>query len=295
MSTLVNICGTAYSGSTMLDLMLGNAPDAFSCGEVYAWFRPWSTHHFKIDCPCGENPCPYWEKVKNIPEDVFHKQVFEMLNVNFVIDSSKDISWVVDNNKWAIANQIKVVNILLWKNPVDLAYSYWKRGKGLKHWRSRFVNYYSYIFKIELPFVSVNYNELVQNPRSKLNEICKIVGMEYFSGKENFWEKQHHHLFGSASVRKQAENRASIIRSSKDFPVEFLNQIEQLSERVRKDVKVQNIIEILRKHDVSNEHIIGYNIKNVLPRRTYSIWYYLHRLKRKYRMRFPQVYTRVNS
>lgn len=54
MPTLISICGEGQSGSTMLDLMLGNGYDTFSCGEVYAWFRPWRTHHFRITCSCGK-------------------------------------------------------------------------------------------------------------------------------------------------------------------------------------------------------------------------------------------------
>lgn len=265
MSTLINICGAGRSGTTMLDLMLGHAPDAFSCGEVYAWFRPWRDGHYELDCPCGENPCPYWEKIKNVPENLFHKQVCEKLNVNFVIDSSKDLLWVTDNNKWAELNGIKVVNILLWKNPVSLAYSHWKRVKGLKRWlrlsfrwRKGFIKYYNQFFDSGLSFRAVNYNELVQNPKDKLSEICKIVGMEYFEGKEKFWNKQHHHLFGSSSVRRQAESRSSKIQNTENFPTKFLDQVERLSEEIKKDVKVQNILEILKKHDVSLKRKIVY-------------------------------------
>jgi hypothetical protein len=43
---LILVCGAARSGTTMLDLMLGNSPDVFSYGEIYALFRPFRTHHF---------------------------------------------------------------------------------------------------------------------------------------------------------------------------------------------------------------------------------------------------------
>jgi hypothetical protein len=36
MRTIINILGTNRAGSNMLDLMLGNDINVFSCGEVYA-------------------------------------------------------------------------------------------------------------------------------------------------------------------------------------------------------------------------------------------------------------------
>ena len=68
MPTLIKICGAARSGTTMLDLMLGNASDAFSCGEVNARFRPWRSHHFNPECRCGQNPCQIWAEIADVPE-----------------------------------------------------------------------------------------------------------------------------------------------------------------------------------------------------------------------------------
>jgi hypothetical protein len=175
-ATLINVCGATRSGTTMLDLMLGNAPDAFSCGEVYAWFRPWKMHHFGLECRCGENPCPIWESIKNVPENQFHAIVFRELGVKFVIDSSKELCWLIDTQKWAVANGIKVFKLLLWQNPINLAYSHWKRDRGLADWRSEFVKYYTKFFETGLPFRSVCCDDLVSNPQGKLEEICAAGG-----------------------------------------------------------------------------------------------------------------------
>jgi hypothetical protein len=75
MRKLINICGTSYSGSTMLDLIIGNDDKGFSLGEIYAWFRPYRTHHLNIKCSCDGIDCP-WDKLKYIKEDDF---VFQSL------------------------------------------------------------------------------------------------------------------------------------------------------------------------------------------------------------------------
>ncbi len=102
MPKLINICGMGGSGTTMLDLMLGNGNDAFSCGEVYAWFRPWRSHHRSIVCSCGETPCPVWEQIKDSAENRFHSDVCRRLGVSFVIDSSKELRWLTDAQTWAV-------------------------------------------------------------------------------------------------------------------------------------------------------------------------------------------------
>jgi hypothetical protein len=293
MSTLINVCGDNRSGTTMLDLMLGNAREAFSCGEVYAWFRPWRRHHFKLECSCNEMPCPYWEKFKNISENDFHKSLFEKLGIQFVVDSSKEISWVIDNNNWAVANGINVVNLLLWKNPIDLAYSHWKRGGGRHGWRKSFLSYYKKFFQAGIPFVSVNYNALASTPNKTLGEICNVVGIEYFEGKERFWEKKHHYLFGSLGIRKQLEDKMNIeIRKPGKFPDDFKKDVSCLESKIKGDKKIQKTLETLRKRDVSKIITLdSYVQERRKTHRIYPIWYYTDRLKRIYKKRFPKKLT----
>jgi len=129
MKKVINIYGTARSGSTMLDLILGNDPKGFSVGEVVNWFYPWRTHHFDIKCGCGVYPCPVWEKIKNFKANEFHEKVLDNLNLNFIVDSSKNLPWVVDSNVRAIKKRkFTAYNILIFKDPVSLYYSFWKRG-----------------------------------------------------------------------------------------------------------------------------------------------------------------------
>ncbi len=144
----------------MLHLMLGNSPDAFACGEVHAWYRPHKRHHFIGNCRCGRNPCPVWERIRTVPERQFYKRVIEELKVGFIIDSSKELGWLIDSQDWAIAGGIKVLNLVLWKDPIDLAYSHWKRGEGLNSWRRGFVNFYKFFQTGCLfdPYISVTWS-----------------------------------------------------------------------------------------------------------------------------------------
>lgn len=287
MPTLINVCGAARSGSTMLDLMLGNSPDAFSCGEVNAWFRPYRTHHFEIDCACGEKPCSVWERLKDAPEKQFHATVAQALQVNFVIDSSKEICWVVDSQEWAAANGLALFNLVLWKEPLELAYSHWKRKQGLLSWRREFVGYYGKIFQLGLPFWTINYHELVADPSGKLQEICAALNMPYFTGKEQFWNKQHHHLFGSLGIRRQVEAGKSSFKARQSFPNEFETLLAPLKKQINADLELQNILAHLQHADISAFKIMGNTQQVYRPRKLYPPWYYFRRTRGLFRRHFP--------
>jgi hypothetical protein len=291
MPTIVTICGTDRSGSTMLDLILGNSQDAFSCGEVSAWFRPYRKHHLNLVCPCNQNPCPIWSRIKNVPERKFHATVVNELGVNFVIDSSKDICWVTDIQKWAIISKLKVQNIVIWKSPIELAYSYWKRGQSITYWRKQFLGYYQKIIQIGIPFWAINYDEFVNDPSRKIQETCQVIGMPYFNEKERFWEKEHHHLFGSTGVQRQLERGISSIKPRKTYPDGFKAQIDFLEKQLESDKEIGSILEILRRNDVHSFRQECNESCPVSPRKVYPLWYYRKQIQRKFRRYFMEPYN----
>jgi hypothetical protein len=209
------------------------------------------------------------------------------LGVDFVIDSSKELCWVIDTQKWAVARGIKVFNLLLWKNPIDLAYSHWKRGRGLTDWRRPFVSYYSKLLETRLPFRSIYFNDLVSDPQRKLAEICAVVGMPYFDGKERFWEKQHHHLFGSHGVYRQVADKDSTIKASETFPPEFKAHLDTLSQQITEDSKVQQILETLQQAEISSSQEFSAEDQEFLIGKPYPLWYYAMKARQVFRRHFP--------
>ena len=287
-ATLIHVYGTDRSGSTMLDVMLGNAPDAFSCGEVSAWFRPYRNHHFQIDCLCAQTPCTVWEKFKNVHEEDFHAAVVKELTVKYVIDSSKDICWLIDSQKWASRSGLKTVNLLIWKDPIELAYSYWKRGKKVNSWRKSFVSCYGRLIRTGLSFLSIRYSDLAVDPSHSLEKLCNALGMLYFEGKERFWEKQHHHLFGSEGIRLQIIAGDSRIEIKKVYPEEFVKCRNDLEKQLAQDREVQYIIRVLRNANALLETEKWNPDGNNITSRFLPFWYYRKNLIRLIRRYIPE-------
>ncbi len=60
------------------------------------------------------------EKLRHLPAREFHVEACRQLNVQFVIDSSKLLSWIFDVHRWAESSGLNVYNVFIWKDPVDL-------------------------------------------------------------------------------------------------------------------------------------------------------------------------------
>lgn len=268
----------------MFDLILGNDPKAFSLGEVIGWFRPTKAYHLNIKCSCGEYPCPKWNLIKGFNEKKFHREAFQHLDVEFLIDSSKDFCWVIDNNLWAQTHMsYKVYNLLVYKQPISLALSHWKRNIDFQETLNSY-RYYDAFLRSNLNFYTLSYEEFIERPDDLLKAICDVVGMSYFSDKRKFWEKQHHHLFGSHGVRQQAINQNSNIYKEQ-IPEEFKKLIPKINREFRRNQKVNNILKRLAQRDVKLPQSFSPNVK---IKKDY--YYYYRKIERILRQRFPNAH-----
>ena len=278
MNKIINICGTSRSGSTMLDLMLGHGDKIFSLGEVYAWFRPFRTHHFRIVCSCNDDWCP-WNKLKNLSENDFFMKSFEILDVKTLIDSSKDLVWVIDNNIFASNHYIKICNIVIFKEPASYFFSYWKRNISLHRACKYFISYYSRIFQLQLPYVAISYDLLVSQPSETLRKLCEIVDIPYFPGKENFWEGQHHQLFGSRGTRIQIQNKESHIEKEIEYPQQYLLHFNQI-QKYHFYNKFLSVYKILKAQE-----LVFYYSETKISK---PYWYFVDKFKQKSKKYFPE-------
>jgi hypothetical protein len=272
----------------MMDVMLGNAPDAFSCGEVAAWYRPFRRHHRHIDCSCGADPCPIWERLSRVPAARFHAAAARETDSRFVVDSSKELSWVVDAHRWASDTGMDCHTVVMWKDPVDLAHSQWKRGYDVMSWRPEFVAYYRRILDLPIPLVVVPLDGLLASPAQVLQRVCSGVAMPYFEGKERFWEKTHHFLFGSGGVRKQVQRGATRIRRATDPEPDFEAEAARVRDRLKADREVQDILARLEASSISG--VVRPENGAPVPR-PYPLWYYRRRLAGAFRRFVPEPYV----
>jgi hypothetical protein len=197
---VIFIGGTSYSGSTLLDLILANDEHAFSCGEVAALFQPTRTHHINPMCGCGNKACDIWIKAKKRGEKGFIKYLFSAdPSLSVIVVSSKHVPWIYEQNKVLKKQGFEVVNVLVWKKPIDFAYSMQKRGK-IDRWEKTWINYHKVYFNLIKKFVPVSYEKIIKSD-DELKSLCEKIGLRYFSEKPAYWNKTHHTLFGNTTAR----------------------------------------------------------------------------------------------
>ena len=241
MSTIINVLGLRRSGTTMLHLMLASGQDAVACDEIAAWFRV--ARHRR-----GSVPPPAFQPILPTKEEKFHREVMDQYGVNYVVDSSKGIDWVLDVTRWGEKQHMRVFNVLIWKDPMDQAFSFWKRGKP---WKRQYRRYHQRLLRTGLDFITVNYSELVGDPQEKLALICQHVGMPYFEGKERFWEGEHHVAGSSPGVSRQVQRGASRIERE-SYPPEFKPVAERVKRVLEKDQVLQEVLGALQEREVSS-------------------------------------------
>jgi len=234
MRKVVFVGGSSYSGTTFLDLMLANAIDGFSCGEVNLLFNPYRQHHFNINCSCGDPHCLIWHEVKRAGPDNLYATIFRLLpNVSYIVDSSKDPLWIQRQTKNLICSEIAVENVLIWKTPQEYYHSCAKRGLE-RGWESAWINYHKLYFRMVNSWHAVPCSQVVASTDS-LRMICECIGLDYFEGKHRYWEKIHHMLFGNHSAKRHLYQKGTDAyeqsrKVQQDSFKRFANQHQQQSE-----------------------------------------------------------------
>jgi len=270
----------------MLDLILGNDPKAFSCGEVYALYHPWRKHHFQPVCGCGEE-CEYLRAFREVRRDQVHNLLFERFDFSWVVDSSKDLCWVVDNQKWGSQNGGRILNLVIWKQPATFCLSFLKRGKGPDHWRAVFLNYYKRFLETQLPFVSLCYDNFVSQPDEYLEKLCALTGMDNFPGKMNFWEKNHHQLFGSGGTARQVQVGASEIFQQDANREQFVEEVNSVERKLERDSVVNRVIAALKERELPLTGPPSDEVYNTDRSGNKKLWYYKHKALLTYKRYFP--------
>jgi hypothetical protein len=230
--SLLLVAGVSRSGSTMLDLVLGNRPDAFSCGEIYAWYRPFRAHHLAPTCACGRpvGSCPVWGRIGHPRAGALHHTIAGSTGAAMVVDSSKNLAWIADATRWARRRGMAVQVVVAWRTPRQIAYSYWKRGDT--GWAENLLRYVERLDGLGVGYEVIVADDLIRDPAATLAQFYERLGTGYHVGQERFWEGRFHHLFGSGGTKAQL-GRDDASLAAVDLPEAVLDHWHELPPALR--------------------------------------------------------------
>lgn len=190
---VIQVFSPSRGGSTFLGFMLSNGEEAITTGDVWSMFRSEKPKH-GTNCMCGDPDCSIWKEAKEKGEEGFYELLIDK-GFNLVVDTSKELSWY-ESQKNYFGGVIK--ETLIFKDPLEQAYSFWKRRKiiGLDY----YIDYYLRALTITSDPLVIEYKDLATRPGRMLRSICEGVGIEYFPGKEKFWELSNWHTWGGSNT-----------------------------------------------------------------------------------------------
>lgn len=300
------IGGTSYSGSTFFDMIIANDKNGFSCGEIEALFYPYRKHHINPGCSCGIQSCNIWNCVYlNGPRRIYDSLEKIGIDVSYLVDSSKNPFWIKDQMKILDKKNKEYRNLLIWKTPLEFAHSFKKRNRN--NWEKYWIGYHLKYFALIKEWKAISYKDII-NDKSKLKDVCDYIGINFYNGKEKYWKKTQHTLFGNNSAKihlysAEDDNYKKLgndyIFKDKKIKKEIINQHRSLyynkvnDDELKHEVDciidknpiINKIISSLKRNDISNKRptaTVKKSIRrNIIVLQLQKIKYYLKTQMRK--------------
>ena len=195
---VVFVGGTVRSGTTILNLLLGNRPKTLALGELHAIVKPTMPKHFKLLNEIkGEKP---WNSLKGKSQLSVYESIFKHFqNVEILVDSSKKYPWIRKGQNLR-KQGVKVYNVLIYKNLDSLAVSFLKRNTA-NRLIPTYLNYHkSYFTSLENDVFILPYSAIVEKDASVMTKLCEYLEYDYTNEIWDFWEKEQPNFFGSNSI-----------------------------------------------------------------------------------------------
>ncbi len=261
---VIFIASTSFSGSTMLDMILGNDKLGFSCGELRGFMNPWRKNHLETDFISDESEM-FWTKVKNNGVSNIYNTIFDSYpNIRYIVDSTKDLFWIKKRSKEILKEgKYDIRYVILWKSPVEFAKSLHKRD-SLKIWEYSWVKYYRLAFSLLDKFVTVKYSRLVQDDYY-LQALCNELEIPYHTNKREFWNKRQFTLSGNRNAKihlsPSSDSRYSKIKET--LIKENIDKIENIDSNYRK-IYYEDIEDFDREFGISQIAENNKYIKHIL-------------------------------
>lgn len=224
--TLIYIIGRGHSGSTLLDLLLGNHSDVIGLGEL-----KWISNEKRADmdflenkCTCGApavSKCHFWQSVDDRLQEEFGLTlasidveaacdktfVLHNLSLLYAVQSISRKTYLVDSSKTAhrlfrlksLCSSIDIRPVYIFRDAYGTTYSHIKRGRSVRKWAKKYARSTDRILQVlaDQPFHLVEYRKLSSAPFETLRAIMNYLDLEPQSEQLTLRTRLHHNIGGN--------------------------------------------------------------------------------------------------
>lgn len=230
--TGISICGAGHSGSTLLGMVLGTAPNAFYVGEgakiryLHDEKKPLKKRVCKI---CGE-PCPVWSKFHWDRSRPLYRQVAEHTGASIIVDSTKNPEWINERTAELRQSGDRSALVLLLRDGRAVINSRLRKyperdpNQQITDWMAQVDRSEALFEAFEGPKIRIHYEEFASTPDPVVRRICEVAGIRYQPGMLDFSSRPHHPLGGNngtqfLAAREQAagDSFVSLPNRTRDY------------------------------------------------------------------------------
>ncbi len=225
---VIGILGTSFSGSTVLNLMLGAHPEVHAGGELSALILSRGDESASACSACGFG-CRYWNETvrATVTKANLYREVERIFGKNVIVDSSKSIDWFNEVLASDEHQGIAASYVLMVKHPIRYLASCLtnimphrpRRGSlGMLSWfssarmRQAFLEeliedlagVYDQFFARYAKTVGgatfhlMHYERMVADPHAALGPLLQSLGLAYASQMDDFFRATYHQIGGNA-------------------------------------------------------------------------------------------------
>lgn len=219
------ILGCGFSGTTLLDLILGSHSRMIGLGEIHAnAFDAFLDENQICTCLFKARECHFWGKVLKLLHQYKGEESFRLAPVNGsssdgivqnttrLFQAIKEVSSaeiLVDSSKRTRRAHLLVESGLIQSKVIHLvrdgravAYSYVKRGhrfrQAVSQWKETNIAIRDWMATSRAPdHLSVRYEDLCAQPIETSRRICEFLGLGWEAKMMSFGQKTHHNVRGN--------------------------------------------------------------------------------------------------
>jgi hypothetical protein len=257
MTKVVFILGSGYSGTTLLDLILGSHSRMIGLGEIHAKaFDPFLNENQLCTCLFRARECHFWSKVLTRLRDLTGQESFRLAPVDVhqhaIVRNTADLfraiqevsgaEVLVDSSKRTRRANLLVESglfepkiIHLVRDGRGVAYSYLKRGQMFRQAVAQWVETNTTIrdwleHRKEVGSLRLRYEDFCAQPIESTRRICDFLGVEWEPEMMRFGEKTHHNVKGNPMRFDIGESSVKLDETWKDrLEIEHLSVFEELA------------------------------------------------------------------
>jgi hypothetical protein len=231
---VVGIVGTSFSGSTVLNLMLGAHPSIYAGGELSALILGRGDETVAACSACGF-ACPYWDETARnaVTKANLYRIIESRFDQRVIVDSSKSIEWFHEVLASEAHRGIAARYILMVKHPIRWVASCLanvtlhepRQGAGgllgrllpsakRRAFIEEQVNDLAAHYDQLLPqlesarsagrYHRVHYERFVADSRAAVEPVLQALGLTYVPAMADFSKATYHQIAGNAGPLFQA-------------------------------------------------------------------------------------------